>query len=70
MRVEVTCRACRRTARVEVGTPASGQPLEEFVHLLCERWTHRPSFQCFGGHLELRPPLPEFWEVRWETLGD
>lgn len=70
MHVDVTCHACRRTARIEVGAPTNGQSLEEFVHLLRERLTHRPSFQCFGGHLELRPPVPEFWEVRWETLGD
>ena len=24
----------------------------------------------FGGHLELAPPLPGFWEIHWETRGD
>ncbi len=70
MRVDVACRACGRTARLDVGTPAPDQPLADFVHLLRERLAHRPSFQCFGGHLELRPPVPDFWDVRWETLGE
>ncbi len=70
MRLEVHCRVCGRSERVEVGAPAANQDLAEFLHLLRERLTHRPSFQCFGGHVELRPPLPEVWEIRWDTLGD
>jgi len=35
-----------------------------------DRLSHQPSFGCFGGHFELAPPLPGFWEVRWETLSD
>lgn len=70
MRVDVRCRKCGHERRLDVGVPAPGQAPEEHLHLLRERLTHRPSFACFGGHTELRPPVPEFWEVRWETLGD
>jgi hypothetical protein len=70
MHVDVHCRQCGATRRVDVGDPAGGQTLEEHLHVVQERLTHRPSFTCFGGHTELRPPVPEFWEVRWETLGD
>jgi len=65
--VEIGCRKCGRRQRVDLGEPA-GQPREEFLHLVVEKLSHRPSFECFGGHLELRPPLPEFWEIHWETL--
>jgi hypothetical protein len=70
MRVDVHCRKCGAARRLDVGEPAPGQSPEEHLHLLRERLTHRPSFSCFGGHTELRPPVPEFWDVRWETLGD
>jgi hypothetical protein len=70
VRVEVHCRKCGAVRRLDVGEPAAGQTPEEHLHLVRERLTHRPSFSCFGGHTELRPPVPEFWEVRWETLGD
>ena len=46
------------------------RPLEEFLHLVSERLSHKPSFECFGGHLELAPPLPRFWTIHWDTLGD
>jgi len=29
--------------------------------------THKSST---GGHFELAPPLPNFWEVHWSTLGE
>ena len=70
MRVDVVCRKCGQRKRLDVGTPAPGRTLEEHLHLVRERLMHRPSFDCFGGHMELRPPVPEFWDVRWETLGD
>jgi hypothetical protein len=70
MKVDVSCRECGVTSRVDLGSPAPGQSLEEYLHLVRERLTHRPSFTCFGGHTELRPPVPAFWDVRWETLGD
>ena len=70
MRVDVVCRKCGARERIDVGTPAAGQPLEDYVHLLQERLMHRPSFECFGRHTELRPPVPDFWDVRWDTLGD
>ena len=70
MRVDVSCRRCGQRQRLDVGTPAAGQTLEEHLHILRERLLHRPSFQCFGGHFEVRPPLPDFWDVHWETLGD
>jgi hypothetical protein len=68
--VDVHCRKCDGSRRLDVGEPAPGQGVEEHLHLVRERLTHRPSFSCFGGHTELRPPVPEFWEVQWETLGD
>jgi len=70
VKVDVSCKKCGATKRVDVGEPRSGQSREDYLHVLRERLTHRPSFECFGGHLELRPPVPEFWDVRWETLGD
>ena len=69
MFVDVFCRKCGRRQRVNLGEP-KGQPLEEFVRLVNDRLTHRPSFECFGGHFELAPPVPQFWEVAWDTLGD
>jgi hypothetical protein len=70
VRVDVVCRKCGATSRLDVGAPAAGQTIDEYVHLLDERLRHRPSFECFGGHMELRPPVPEFWDVQWETLGE
>jgi len=70
MRVDVSCARCGRRDRLEIGDPAPGQSSEDYLHLLRERLTHRPSFECFGGHFETRPPVPEFWQVHWETLGD
>ena len=70
MNVDISCRKCGERKRMPIGTPAAGTTLEDHFHLLRERLTHRPSFECFGGHLELRPPVPEFWEVHWETVGD
>ena len=70
MKVDVTCRKCGKTKRMEMGVPPAGQPLDEYVRLLQERLMHRPSFDCFGGHFELKPPVPEFWEVHWETAGE
>lgn len=69
MQVDVECRKCGQRRRLDLGSPAAGQAVEEFLHLVRERLTHRPSFSCFGGHTELRPPVPEFWDVRWETIG-
>ncbi len=70
MRVDVQCRKCGGLSRVDIGEPAAGQTPEDYLHLVRERLLHRPSFSCFGGHTELRPPVPGFWDVRWETLGD
>jgi len=70
VKVDVRCTACGQRARLDVGAPASGQSIDDYVHLVRERLLHRPSFECFGGHLELRPPLPTFWEIDWGTLRD
>ena len=70
MRVDVACRKCGKHRRLDVGAPAPGQSIEDYVHLVNERLTHRPSFECFGGHTELAPPVPKFWDVQWNTLGD
>ncbi len=70
MTIEITCRKCGERKRMPIGEPASGTSVEDHLHLLRERLTHRPSFECFGGHLELRPPLPDFWEVHWDTVEE
>jgi hypothetical protein len=70
MRVDVVCRKCGGQKRLDVGAPAAGQSIEDYVHLVQERLTHRPSFECFGGHMELAPPVPRYWDVQWDTLGD
>jgi hypothetical protein len=68
--IDVQCRKCGGSCRLDVGNPSPGQSIEEHLHLVRERLEHKPSFSCFGGHTELRPPVPEFWDMRWETLGD
>ena len=68
MTVDVTCRKCGASKRMDVGAPAAGQTMEEHLHLVQERLMHRPSFQCFGGHFELKPPVPGFWDVDWSSL--
>ena len=70
MFVDVSCKKCGRRARLDVGAPPANQPLAEYVRLLVDRLSHQPSFGCFGGHFELVPPLPGFWEIHWDTLGD
>jgi len=70
MKVDVRCRKCGGSKRLDVGSPPAGQALEEYLRLLNDRLRHRPSFECFGGHFELRPPVPEFWDVDWATVGD
>ena len=70
MFVDVSCRKCGQRKRLDVGAPAPQQPLEEYVRFVNDRLTHQPSFGCFGGHFELAPPLPRYWEVHWETLGE
>jgi len=70
MRVDVSCKRCGQRSRLDIGSPPAGQATAEYLHLLEERLRHRPSFDCFGGHTELRPPVPEFWDVHWETVGD
>jgi hypothetical protein len=69
MHVDVSCAKCGQRKRLDIGTPGT-QPIEEYVHMISERLTHKPSFECFGGHLELSPPLPRFWTIYWDTLGD
>ena len=70
MKVDVRCKKCGQAKRLDIGGPAAGQDLAEYIRLLHDRLTHRPSFQCFGGHFELKPPLPEFWEVDWASVGE
>jgi hypothetical protein len=70
MKVDVSCKKCGQRKRLEVGTPPADQPVEEFLRIVHDRLLHRPSFECFGGHFELRPPVPEFWDVHWDTTGD
>jgi hypothetical protein len=69
MHVDISCKKCGTRNRVDLGNPGT-VAVEEYLHLLTERLTHKPSFECFGGHLELAPPLPGFWQIHWETLGD
>ena len=69
LHVDVRCKMCGQQRRLAVGDPGA-KPVEEFVHYVNERLSHKPSFECFGGHLELAPPLPGFWQIHWETIGD
>jgi len=69
MHVDISCRQCGQRQRLDIGTPADGDR-DAHCRLLSERLAHQASFQCFGGHFELRPALPEYWEIHWETLGD
>jgi hypothetical protein len=70
MKIDVSCKKCGERKRLDIGSPAPGQPLEEYLRLLHDRLLHRPSFECFGGHFELEPAMPRFWEVHWDTVGD
>lgn len=69
MHVDVSCKKCGRRERLDVGDPGT-QPLAEYLRMVNDRLTHRPSFECFGGHLEVAPPVPGFWTVHWDTLGE
>lgn len=70
MFVDVSCKKCGRRTRIDIGHPAANQALEEHVRLIVDRWSHQPSFGCFGGHFELAPPIPKFWDVHWDTLAE
>ena len=70
MFVDVSCKKCGARKRLDVGQPGVGQAVEEYMRLLIDRLSHQPSFGCFGGHFELAPPLPRFWEIHWNTLAD
>ena len=70
MKVDVRCKKCGQEKRLDIGQPVAGQDLADYVRILHDRLTHRPSFECFGGHFELKPPLPDFWEVRWDSVGE
>jgi hypothetical protein len=69
VRVDVSCGKCGERRRVDIGEPAGGD-IDEHRRMVTERLTHQPSFQCFGGHFELRPALPDFWVFHWETAGE
>jgi hypothetical protein len=68
VRVDVSCRKCGQRRRLDLGEPSDGA-VDDFLHLVVERLSHQPSFECFGGHLEVSPPLPRFWSIHWETCG-
>ena len=70
MFVEVSCKKCGQRRRLDVGQLQAGQDLDEFLRLINDRLSHQPSFGCFGGHFELAPPLPRFWDIHWETLAE
>jgi len=38
MKVDVSCRQCGVTSRVDLGCPAPGQSVEEYLHLVHVRW--------------------------------
>lgn len=70
MKIDVKCKKCGQQKRLDIGQPAAGQALPDYLRILHDRLTHRPSFECFGGHFELKPPMPEFWEVSWDSVGE
>ena len=69
MHVEISCKKCGQRRQVDLGTPQS-EPVEEYLHLIRERLSHKPSFECFGGHFEFTAPVPQFWDIHWDTLTD
>jgi hypothetical protein len=69
MRVDISCKKCGQRQRLEIGAPTT-EKVEEYLHLLRERLSHKPSFECFGGHFEFSSPLPQFWDIHWDTLAD
>jgi hypothetical protein len=69
MFVEVSCKKCGQRQRLDIGAPPHGD-VEEHLHMLRERLSHKPSFECFGGHFEFAPPLPRFWDIDWQTLEE
>jgi hypothetical protein len=70
MFVDVSCKKCGGRKRLDLGAPRPAETTDEHLRLVIERLSHQPSFECFGGHIELAPPLPRFWEVHWETLAE
>ena len=70
MKIDVSCKKCGQSKRLDIGKPAAGQALADYLRLLHDRLTHRPSFECFGGHFELEPPMPRFWDVAWDSVGE
>jgi len=70
MFVDVSCKKCGQRQRVDTGPRPADQAVPEHMRLVMDRFSHQPSFQCFGGHFELAPPLPRFWDVHWDTLRD
>jgi hypothetical protein len=68
MFVEISCKKCGQRKRMDIGAPPANGSVEEYLHLLTERLSHKPSFECFGGHFEFSPPLPQFWLIDWNTL--
>ena len=69
MHVEISCKKCGQRRQVDLGTPQS-EPVEEYLHRIRERLSHKPSFECFGGHFEFAAPVPQFWDIHWDTLID
>jgi hypothetical protein len=69
MRVDISCKKCGQRQRLEIGAPTT-ERVEEYLHLLRERLSHKPSFECFGGHFEFASPLPQFWDIHWDTLAN
>lgn len=70
MFVDVSCKKCGARRRLDIGQPNAEQAVEEYIRLLIDRLSHQPTFECFGGHFEFAPPLPGFWAVDWNTLGE
>lgn len=70
MYVDVSCRKCGARSRLSLGPAPDGVPPEEHLRLVVDRLSHQPSFGCFGGHFELASPLPQFWTIHWDTLGE
>ena len=56
MKVDVHCKSCGQRARLDVGAPAAGQPLDEYLHLVREErrqcaWQATEAFKIPGGRL-------------------
>jgi hypothetical protein len=60
--VDVYCKKCGETGKLDIGD----MTIEEATELL----EKRKGFSCFGHHVELSSPIPNYWEIMPDTLRE